>query len=134
MTAEGYDEAVESGMPFASEHDVLAQNAAEPVALTEAEPISEEAIVLQEPGRDLRPDTITPAPDVTSSGAAAMEHLSELDTREVAEEEFAGAEEFPAEVSAAETNTTSAPESIEDAAEGGSSEKEKQDASPDAAK
>src|SRR3989441_11768186 len=129
MTAEGYDEAVESGMPFASEHDVLAQNAAEPVALTEAEPISEEEIVLQEPGRDLRPDTITPAPDVTSSGAAAMEHLSELDAREVSEEELAGAEEFPAEVSAAETNTTSAPETIEDAAEGGSSEKEKQDAS-----
>jgi N utilization substance protein A len=134
MTAEGYDEAVESGVPFASEHDVLAQNAAEPVALTEAEPISEEEIVLQEPGRDLRPDTITPAPDVTSSGAAAMEHLSELDASEVAEEEFAGAEESVAEVSAAETKTTSAPESVEVAAEGGSSEKEKQDASPDAAK
>src|SRR3989475_4613695 len=123
MTAEGYDEAVESGMPFASEHDVLAQNAAEPVALTEAEPISEEAIVLQEPGRDLRPDTITPAPDVTSSGAAAMEHLSELGAVEVAEQEFASAEEFAAEVSAAETTATSAPESVEDAAEGGSSEK-----------
>ncbi len=134
MTADGYDEAVESGMPFASEHDVLAQNAAEPVALTEAEPISEEEIVLQEPGRDLRPDTITPAPDVTSSGAAAMEHLSELDAREVADEGFASAEESAAEVSAAETNTTSAPESIEVAAEGGSGEKEKQDASPDAAK
>ena len=134
MTAEGYDEAVESGMPFASEHDVLAQNAAEPVALTEAEPISEEEIVLQEPGRDLRPDTITPAPDVTSSGAAAMEHLSELDASEVADEGLASAEESAAEVFAAETNTTSAPESIEVAADGGSGKKEKQDASPDAAK
>jgi transcription termination/antitermination protein NusA len=133
MTAAGYDEAVESGVPFSSAHDVLAQNAAEPVALTEAGPISEEEIVLQEPGRDLRPDTITPAPDFTSTGAAALEHLSELEAGEVAAEEFA-AEESAAEVSAAETNTTSAPESVADAAEGGSSEKEKQDASPDAAK
>jgi N utilization substance protein A len=133
MTAAGYDEAVESGVPFSSEHDVLAQNAAEPVALTEAGPISEAEIVLQEPGRDLRPDTITPAPDFTSTDAAALEHLSELEAGEVAAEEFA-AEESAAEVSAAETNTTSAPESVADAAEGGSSEKEKQDASPDAAK
>jgi N utilization substance protein A len=133
MTAAGYDEAVESGIPFNSEHDVLAQNAAEPVALTEAEPISEEEIVLQEPGRDLRPDTITSTPDVTSTGAAALEYLAELDAGEVAGEEFA-AEESAAEISAVETNTTSAPESVADAAEGGSSEKEKQDASPDAAK
>jgi N utilization substance protein A len=135
MTAAGYDEAVESGTPFASELDVLAQDAAEPVALTEAEPISETEIALQEPGRDLRPDTVTPAPDITSSGAAAIEHLTGLSEDEVLAEESAGAQESAAEISAGETNATSAPESVEDAAQGGSSEdKEKQDASPDAAK
>ena len=103
ITAEGYDEAVEKGEPFSSEHGVLAQEAAEPEALTEGEPISEEEIALQNEG-------------------------------EVAEEEFASAEGSASEVSAAETDTTSAPESVEDAAQGGSSEKEKQDASPDAAK
>jgi N utilization substance protein A len=106
-TAEGYDEAVAQGVPFANEHDVLARFAAEPVALTEAEPMSAEEVLLEAPGRDLRPDTIIPAPEEDSS--------------------------VP-ETSASEAQTTSAPESVEDAAQGGSSEEdEKQNASPDAA-
>src|SRR5882762_991230 len=61
MTAAGYDEAVATGVPFANDHEVLAQYAAEPVTLTEVEPMTEDELLLEEPGRDLRPDTITPA-------------------------------------------------------------------------
>ena len=50
----------------------MAQDSADPVALTEADPISEDELNLEEVGRDLRPDTITPSPDVTSSGAADL--------------------------------------------------------------
>src|SRR6266550_441264 len=67
MTAAGYDEAVERGVPFNNEHEVLAQYAAEPVTLTEIEPLTEDELILEEPGRDLRPDTITPSPDLTST-------------------------------------------------------------------
>ena len=48
MTAAGYDEAVEKGEPFANEHEVLAQHAAEPVTLTEIEPLTEDEL---DPGR-----------------------------------------------------------------------------------
>jgi len=93
--------------------------------------MSAEEILLEAPGRDLRPDTIIPAPDVTSSGAAALEHLAEIGELP---EEIAPADESASKTSAAEVQTTSAPESVEDAAQGGSSEKdEKQNASPDAA-
>ena len=74
-TSAGYDEAVANGTPFSAEPEVLAQFSADPVALTEAEPVSVEELILQEPGRDLRPDTITPAPDITSTGAAAAERV-----------------------------------------------------------
>ena len=40
MTAAGYDEAVENGIPFSAEPDILAQESADPVALTEAEAIT----------------------------------------------------------------------------------------------
>src|SRR5689334_9283599 len=53
MTAEGYDEAVESGPALSAEADSVSDPDSEFV----------EEIVLQEPGRDLRPDTITPDPD-----------------------------------------------------------------------
>src|SRR5499425_2739336 len=53
MTAEGYDEAVESGAPFFAERDTI-----DPVPMTETDLAADE-IVLQEPSRDLRPDTIT---------------------------------------------------------------------------
>src|SRR5687767_3280614 len=75
MTAEGYDEAVENGIPYQAEHEIMARESADPVSLTEIEPIPEDEIALQEAGRDLRPDTITPSPDITSSGVEAFENI-----------------------------------------------------------
>lgn len=125
-TAEGYDEAVETGVPFGAEPEILAQESADPVALTEAEPISEDELLLQEAGRDLRPDTIVPAPDITAAELAAIESL----------EGFAGDEGLAAEETgdeATEEVETSAPAVLEDAASSESTDEEKQDASPDAA-
>jgi N utilization substance protein A len=138
VTAAGYDEAVEKGVPFSNEHDVLAQYAAEPVTLTEVEPLTEEALVLEEAGRDLRPDTITPSPDASSTDIAAAQHLAEISAEAgedaLSAEEIASGAEKTSEASASEGDTTSAPESAEDAAQGGSDdEDEKQHASPDAA-
>jgi N utilization substance protein A len=65
MTAAGYDEAVEQGAPFSAEETIRAEDSADPVALTEADPMSVDELILQEPGRDLRPDVITPAPDMS---------------------------------------------------------------------
>lgn len=123
-TAAGYDEAVASRTPFSAEPEVLAQYSADPVALTEAEPVSVEELILQEPGRDLRPDTITPAPDITSSGAASMEYAKEVQEDGLTLEEVAALE------TSEDKETASA---TEDAAADGSSDDEKQDASPDAA-
>jgi transcription termination/antitermination protein NusA len=131
MTAEGYDEAVETGVPFAAEPEILARDSADPVALTEAEPVSEEEIALQEIGRDLRPDTIIPAPDISSSGAAAIERVNEIIEGEASFEELISGEDA---TEATEAVTTSAPELTRDTASIGSSDDEKQDASPDAAK
>ncbi len=78
MTAAGYDEAVENGVPFTAESEISAWESADPVSLTEAEPIAADEIALQEPGRDLRPDTITPSPDITSSGVEAYEAIEEV--------------------------------------------------------
>jgi orotate phosphoribosyltransferase len=91
---------------------------------------------LQEPGRDLRPDTITPAPDITSTGAAAVEYVNEISENGLSLEEIASVEDGETEAAAAETAgsaKTSAPELTEDAASGGGNDEEKQDASPDAA-
>src|SRR5882762_4660701 len=126
MTAAGYDEAVENGIPFRAEADILAQESADPVALTEAEAVSEDELVLQEPGRDLRPDTITPSPEVTSSGAAALESVSEFVSEELIDEQLAS-ELFADEIE------NSAPAVSEDAASSESTDEEKQDASSDAA-
>jgi N utilization substance protein A len=125
MTAAGYDEAVENGIPFSAEADILAQESADPVALTEAEAIPEDELVLQEAGRDLRPDTITPSPDVTSSGAAALESVSEFVSEELIDEQLA------AELTADETEN-SAP-AVSKQAAGESTDEEKPDASSDAA-
>ncbi|HYP02488.1 MAG TPA: transcription termination factor NusA, partial [Pyrinomonadaceae bacterium] len=86
MIAEGYDEAVRGGTPFQAEPDVLAAESADPVASTEVEEMSVDELVLQEAGRDLRADTITPAADMTSTDAAL-----------VAEEEAADEGEPPVE-------------------------------------
>jgi N utilization substance protein A len=78
MIAEGYDEAVRTRPPFLAEDlspdNILAQESAEPVALTEVEQMSPDELLLQGAGRDLRPDTITPAPDITSAEAAVIQH------------------------------------------------------------
>jgi transcription termination/antitermination protein NusA len=114
MTAEGYDEAVEQGVPFQAEAEINAWESADPVSLTEAEPIGAEEIALQEAGRDLRPDTITPSPDITSSGVEAFENIEEA-----AQEVLAEDEELAFEASAEEAET-STPAVSEEAASGGS--------------
>ena len=121
-TNAGYDEAVENGVPFSAEAEIMAQDSADPVALTEVEPASEDELALQEPGRDLRPDTIVPAPDITAAEVEAFENLESL-------EEFIAEEEANGET---EDVQTSAPASLEDAASSESTDEEKQDASPDA--
>jgi N utilization substance protein A len=123
-TDAGYDEAVEAGVPFSAEPEILAQDSADPVALTEVEAASEEELALQEPGRDLRPDTIVPAPDITSAEVAAVENLESL-------EDFMSEEDAIAE--STEDEQTSAPAVLEEAASSESTDEEKQDASPDAA-
>jgi len=132
-TAEGYDEAVEAGQPFGAEPDILAKDSADPVAITEAEPTSEDELVLQEIGRDLRPDTIVPSPDLTSSGAAALEAFEKAAgddvTADALADEFAMTQDTASEASADETEQ-SAP-AAEDAASGESTDEEKQDASSD---
>ena len=112
MTAEGYDEAVEQGEPFSAEQEILAENSADPVALTEADPISQDELLLQETGRDLRPDTITPAPDITSTGAAMIEVAEKVGEGEPPVEEDEGISpraDFASESSAPEVQTSSAP-------------------------
>jgi transcription termination/antitermination protein NusA len=113
MTAEGYDEAVERGVPFTAESEINAWESADPVAVTEAEPIPRDEIPLLETGRDLRPDTITPAPDITSSGVEAFQNIEEVAQEVLAEEEFASE-------ASADEEETSAPAVSEEAASGGS--------------
>jgi transcription termination/antitermination protein NusA len=124
MTAQGYDEAVESGVPFTAEPEILAWESADPVAVTEAEPIPADEIVLQEPGRDLRPDTITPSPDITSTGVAALDTMNQL-ADELSVEELAASQETASDEPTAEAEP-STPATTEDAASGGSSDEEKQ--------
>ncbi|HEY2963254.1 MAG TPA: transcription termination factor NusA [Pyrinomonadaceae bacterium] len=124
MTAEGYDEAVERGVPYHAEPEILARDSADPVAVTEIEPLPADEILLMEPGRDLRPDTITPSPDITSSGVAALESVEAVAAEILAaDEEFVS--EAQAEARTGETEPTT-PAVSEDAASGGSTDEEKQ--------
>src|SRR5438874_62810 len=88
MTAAGYDEAVEQGVPYQAEENIRAEDSADPVALTEADPMSVDELILQEAGRDLRPDVVTPDPDMSLAvdpaavQAAAEEALSSSETVE----------------------------------------------------
>jgi N utilization substance protein A len=125
MTAAGYDQAVEAGVPFSAEPEILARDSVDPVSLTESEPFMEDELPLLEAGRDLRPDTITPSPDITSTGADALNHMNAL----VEDEE--GLETFVSEAFSEDANL--APEVTDDAASIGGSDDEKQDASTDAA-
>jgi N utilization substance protein A len=76
MIAEGYDEAVESRPPFMAEdlsaNNILGSESADPVAITEVEQMSADQLLLQGAGRDLRPDTITPGPDISSAEAGVL--------------------------------------------------------------
>jgi transcription termination/antitermination protein NusA len=90
MIAAGYDEAVENGVPSIAEQTIRAEDSADPVALTEADPMTIDELVLQGAGRDLRPDVVTPAPDAPAGVdfekvRAAAEDESSL----AAEESFA---------------------------------------------
>ena len=80
--ARGYDEAVAGGQPYSAEPDHLASQSADPVALTEIEQMPADELILQEAGRDLRPDTITPAPHLTSTDAALVAREEEADEGE----------------------------------------------------
>jgi hypothetical protein len=76
-TAEGYDEAVQNGVPFSAEENIRAEFSADPVALTEADPMTEDELALQGAGRDLRPDVIEPAPDSDTEIDSALESSSD---------------------------------------------------------
>ena len=115
MTAEGYDEAVEGGLPLSGDVDSL-----DSAALTETELADADEIVLQEPGRDLRPDTITPAPDL---GSSELPGLDNVDT--IAAELAATDEEIASEEEAFEA-TNQTPAASHEAASGGSTDEEKQ--------
>jgi transcription termination/antitermination protein NusA len=119
MTAEGYDEAVETGIPFSAEPEILARDSADPVPVTEAEAIPADEIPLLEAGRDLRPDTITSSPDMTASEASALDNLEKI-----AAEVVVADEEIAFEAEAAEA-TTPAPAVSEDAASSGGTDEEK---------
>jgi N utilization substance protein A len=113
MTNAGYDEAVEGGTPFQAEADIMAEDSADPVALTEADPMSQDELLLQDAGRDLRPDTVTPAPDITSTGAAEIEAAGRIGegAPPVEEDEpFSPVADLGGEASAPEIQVTSAPE------------------------
>jgi N utilization substance protein A len=111
MTAAGYDEAVEQGVPYSAEPNIRAENSADPVALTEADPISVDQLRLQEVGRDLRPDVITPAPDVASAAVADLA-AAELEAA-ASEENDAALVDSPNE---AQTSSALESSSVEEAA------------------
>jgi len=107
MTAPGYDEAVEQGVPYSADVNHRAQDSVEPVALTEADPFTVDELVLQDAGRDLRPDVVTPAPDITSTALADLEAASEEETATAFEAEADTIEtEIPLESSPKEVAAT----------------------------
>jgi N utilization substance protein A len=102
MTAAGYDEAVRQGAPFSAEPHMRAEYSADPVALTEADPMTVDELVLQEAGRDLRPDVITPAPDLPAGvDLESVKAAVEDEASAVAQESFAPS---PDEVAATDEN------------------------------
>ncbi len=115
MIAAGYDEAVEKGVPYQAEENIRAEHSADPVALTEADPMSADELLLQEAGRDLRPDVITPSPDITSTAVADLEANIREEQAELAREE--AEESVTAELqSQTETDSPLASSSDENAA------------------
>ena len=99
MTAAGYDEAVEQGVPYQAEENIRAEDSVDPVALTEADPMSVDELILQEAGRDLRPDVVTPDPDMSLAvDPAAVQAAAEaaLSSSEPVEESDRPSEEVAA--------------------------------------
>jgi N utilization substance protein A len=120
-TAAGYDEAVEQGVPYSAEPNIRAEYSADPVALTEADPMTVDELILQDAGRDLRPDVIIPAPDVTSAAAAELV-AADLEALESEESEAA----FVDSPDEAQTSSALESSSREKAATNESLEDEKQ--------
>ncbi|MDX6499680.1 MAG: transcription termination/antitermination protein NusA [Blastocatellia bacterium] len=106
-TAEGYDEAVKNGIPFSAEANIRAEYSADPVALTEADPMTVDELVLQDAGKDLRPDVIAPAPDLTSL-------VTDQDAEEFEEELAASAQDEAGTAESPALETSSALESSPD--------------------
>ena len=137
MTNEGYDEAVRGGTPSGAEPDVLAAESADPVATTEIEEMSVDELALQETGRDLRPDTITPAAGMTSTDAALVADEQAADEGEPPVEDDAPMTPFVSvsEASAPEVAESSTveravePEAATDEKDEAASDDKKQDAS-----
>jgi transcription termination/antitermination protein NusA len=71
-TEAGYDEAVERGVPYQAEETIRAEFSADPVTLSEPDPMTVDELELQQAGRDLRPDVITPDPDLSSQALADL--------------------------------------------------------------
>jgi len=109
---------VEKGAPFTSEPEILARDSADPVPVTEAEEISADEVALQETGRDLRPDTITPSPDITSSGVETPENLEEIAAEVLAADSDSDA-------IAEDSETSVSADSEEEAASSGNLDEEK---------
>jgi transcription termination/antitermination protein NusA len=101
MTAAGYDEAVEKGVPFSAEETIRAEYSADPVALTEADPMTVDELILQEAGRDLRPDVVTPAPDMS----LAVDPLEVGEALEAASPDESSFAPSPDDMAAADENT-----------------------------
>ncbi|MFL6208347.1 MAG: transcription termination factor NusA [Pyrinomonadaceae bacterium] len=137
MTAQGYDDAVEGRAPFQAEPYILAEESADPVALSEADPMSTDELLLQGAGRDLRPDTITPGAGMTSTDAAMIADEEAADEGEPPVEEDAplAPSADANEASAPEIQVSSAPAPeyrVETNDERDAAEHEKQDASDSA--
>src|SRR5262249_12986948 len=113
MTAEGYDEAVESGAPFSAELEVVDQP-----PMTETD-LGADASPLQEPCRDLGPDTITHAQDVGATEIRSVENVETIAAEIMASDQEIASEEVATEA----TDLTTAVS--EDAASSGSSDEEK---------
>src|SRR5437867_1121973 len=101
MTARGYDEAVEHGIPYSAEPRFRAEESADPVALTEADPMTVDELMLQDAGRDLRPDVITPAPDISSTAVDELQARLEAEAFAPEETETSSALETSLEEEAA---------------------------------
>jgi transcription termination/antitermination protein NusA len=134
MIADGYDEAVRGGAPFRAEPEILAAESADPVAVSEAEEMSVDELVLQEAGRDLRADTITPAAGMTATDAALVEEEEAADEGDAPVEDDAPLAPLvsASEASAPEVQVSSAPAPeyrVETDDEKAADEDEKQDAS-----